>query len=124
MLLASVEPKSDMGPMASALRTKDADELTRDYVATTLIDEYNSRNQHRGQPSRSSNHRHILSRKRSADAILLKTGSAAQMIPAILTSPLVPSLPLWETSEKDVRINIMMFAIFATVRATARAIDI
>lgn len=32
-----------MEPIAAALRTKDADELTWDYVATTLIYEYNYR---------------------------------------------------------------------------------
>lgn len=43
MLLASIDPKSAMEPIAAALRTKDADDLTWEYVATTLIDEYNSR---------------------------------------------------------------------------------
>lgn len=43
MLLASIDPTSNMEPIAAALRTKDADDLTWDYVATTLIDEYNAR---------------------------------------------------------------------------------
>lgn len=43
MLLASIDPSSDMEPIAAALRTKNADELTWEYVATTLIDEHNSR---------------------------------------------------------------------------------
>lgn len=39
MLLASIDPKCTLESTAAALRTKDIDELTWDYVATTLIDE-------------------------------------------------------------------------------------
>lgn len=41
-LLASMDQTSEMEPIAAALRTKDADDLTWDYVSTTLIDEYNA----------------------------------------------------------------------------------
>lgn len=43
MLLASIDPQSFLESTAAALRTKDTSELTWDYVATTLIDEYNAR---------------------------------------------------------------------------------
>ena len=43
MLLASIDPSSTMEPIAAALRTEDADDLIWDYVATTLIDEYNAK---------------------------------------------------------------------------------
>eukprot|EP00171_Calliarthron_tuberculosum_P008425 IDg8425t1 len=43
MLLASINPDCVLESTAAALRTKDATELTWDYVATTLIDEYNAR---------------------------------------------------------------------------------
>lgn len=43
MLLASVDPSSKLEPIAAALRTKDAAELTWEYVDETLIDEYNAR---------------------------------------------------------------------------------
>ena len=43
MLLASVDPSSDMESISAALRTKDANELTWEYVTTTMIDEYNAR---------------------------------------------------------------------------------
>ena len=43
MLLASIDPKCPLESTAAALRTKDASELTWEYVATTLIDEYNAR---------------------------------------------------------------------------------
>lgn len=43
MLLASIDPNCTLESTAAALRTKEASELTWDYVATTLIDEYNAR---------------------------------------------------------------------------------
>lgn len=43
MLLASINPKCSLESTAAALRTKDAKELTWEYVTTTLIDEYNAR---------------------------------------------------------------------------------
>ena len=43
MLLASIDPKCSLESTAAALRTKDVSELTWDYVATTLIDEYNAK---------------------------------------------------------------------------------
>lgn len=43
MLLASINPDSALESTAAALRTKEVSELTWDYVATTLIDEYNAR---------------------------------------------------------------------------------
>ena len=43
MLLASIDPKCPLESTAAALRTKDIGELTWDYVATTLIDEYNAK---------------------------------------------------------------------------------
>lgn len=39
MLLASIDPSSPLEVTAAALRTKDASELTWDYVTVTLIDE-------------------------------------------------------------------------------------
>lgn len=44
MLLASIDPTSDLEAIAVALRTMDVAELTWEYVTTTLIDEYNARN--------------------------------------------------------------------------------
>lgn len=44
MLLASIDPQGPLESTAAALRTKDVSDLTWDYVATTLIDEYNARN--------------------------------------------------------------------------------
>lgn len=44
MLLASIDPDCVLESTAAALRTKDVAELTWDYVATTLIDEYNAKN--------------------------------------------------------------------------------
>ena len=59
MLLASVDPLSNMESIAAALRTKDASDLTWEYVTTTLIDEYNAKqktdskgNKHRGRKNR------------------------------------------------------------------------
>jgi gag-polypeptide of LTR copia-type len=43
MLLASIPPDSPLEITAAALRTKDIAELTWEYVATTLIDEYEAR---------------------------------------------------------------------------------
>lgn len=43
MLLASIDPTCSLESTAAALRTKDVTELTWDYVATTLIDEYNAK---------------------------------------------------------------------------------
>lgn len=43
MLLASIDPNCSLESTAAALRTKEVSELTWDYVATTLIDEYNAR---------------------------------------------------------------------------------
>jgi len=43
MLLASLDPQCSLEATAAALRTKDISELTWDYVATTLIDEYNAK---------------------------------------------------------------------------------
>lgn len=43
MLLASIDPNCSLESTAAALRTKEITELTWDYVATTLIDEYNAR---------------------------------------------------------------------------------
>jgi len=43
MLLASIDPNCTLESTAAALRTKEVTELTWDYVATTLIDEYNAR---------------------------------------------------------------------------------
>ena len=40
MLLASIDPESEMEVIAAALRTKDADNLSWEYVTTTLIDEF------------------------------------------------------------------------------------
>ncbi len=40
MLLASIEPDCFLESRAAALHTKEVDELTWDYVATTFIDEY------------------------------------------------------------------------------------
>jgi len=53
MLLASIDPTSELEPIAAALRTKDADDLTWDYVATTLIDEYNARHKAGNKPRKS-----------------------------------------------------------------------
>ena len=49
MLLASIDPDSDMESIAAALRTKDAKELTWEYVTTTMIDEFNSKNKSEGK---------------------------------------------------------------------------
>lgn len=43
MLLSSIEPFSMMEPIAAALRTKDSDDLTWEFVSTTIIDEYNAK---------------------------------------------------------------------------------
>ena len=43
MLLASIDPTSEMESIAAALRTKDAEELTWEFVSTTLIDEFRAR---------------------------------------------------------------------------------
>ena len=43
MLLASINPSCSLESTAAALRTKESSELTWDYVATTLIDEYKAR---------------------------------------------------------------------------------
>ncbi len=43
MLLASIEPDSALESTAAALRTKDIEDLSWEYVARTLIDEYNAR---------------------------------------------------------------------------------
>lgn len=43
MLLPSIDPKSSLEPTAAALRTQAANDLTWNYVATTLTDEYNAR---------------------------------------------------------------------------------
>lgn len=43
MLLASIDPSCSLESTAAALRTKAISELTWDFVATTLIDEYNAR---------------------------------------------------------------------------------
>lgn len=42
-LLAAIGCESAMEPAAAALRTKEIDMLTWDYVSTALIDEYNAR---------------------------------------------------------------------------------
>lgn len=41
MLLASMDPSCPLETTAATLRTKETAELTWDYAATTLIDEYN-----------------------------------------------------------------------------------
>ena len=46
MLLASIDPNCPLESTAAALRTKDVTELTWEFVATTLIDEYNARKSH------------------------------------------------------------------------------
>lgn len=43
MLLASIDTKCSLESTAAALCTKDTSDLTCEYVATTLIDEYNAR---------------------------------------------------------------------------------
>lgn len=43
MLLSSIDPKGTFDSTAATLRTKDTSGLTWEYVATTLIDEYNVR---------------------------------------------------------------------------------
>ena len=43
MLVASIDPNCALESTATALRTKDSSDLTWDYVATTLIDEYKAR---------------------------------------------------------------------------------
>ena len=57
MLLASIDPKCDLESTAAALRTKDVKDLTWDYVATTLIDEYNARNVTSGRSNKTRNRR-------------------------------------------------------------------
>lgn len=60
MLLASINPKCHLESTAVALRTKDISDLTWDYVATTLIDEYNAEGVSgvvSGSKSRVKNHR-------------------------------------------------------------------
>lgn len=42
MLLASIDPSCSLESAAAALRTQEISELTWDYVATTLTDEYNA----------------------------------------------------------------------------------
>ena len=63
MLLASIDQNCSLESTAAAIRTKDASELNWDYVATTLIDEYNaksttsnsSRSRHRRKKGRRGN---------------------------------------------------------------------
>ena len=43
MFLASMNPDYKLEPTAAVLRTKEVSDLTWDYVATSLIDEYNAR---------------------------------------------------------------------------------
>jgi len=43
MLLASIDPECSLESTSAALRTKDPEDLTWEYVATTLIDEYNAK---------------------------------------------------------------------------------
>lgn len=43
MLPASVDPNSDTKPIAAAFGTKNFDEITWQYVKTTLIIEFNAR---------------------------------------------------------------------------------
>lgn len=66
MLLASIDPTSDMEPIAAALRTKDADDLTWDYVSTTLIDESNARHTADTKRSRSNKRKTKKKGKRNA----------------------------------------------------------
>lgn len=54
MLLASIDPYCSLESTAAALRTKAVSELTWDYVATTLIDEYNAREMSKPNGSGSS----------------------------------------------------------------------
>ena len=57
MLLASIDPTCSLEPTAAALRTKSISELTWDYVATTLIDEYNARHASSTRPNKTRNRR-------------------------------------------------------------------
>ena len=69
MLLASIEPTCDLEPIAAALRTKDAQDLTWAYVTTTLIDEHNARRKmtsnnkvsrkFRGRTAHKAKHAHV-----------------------------------------------------------------
>lgn len=65
MLLASIDPNSEMEAIAAALRTKDADDLTWDYVATTLIDEYNARHKTKTKSNKSNKRRNKHKGKKS-----------------------------------------------------------
>ena len=57
MLLASIDPNCFLESTAAALRTKESSELTWEYVATTLIDEYNAKRSSGALGSSSSRHR-------------------------------------------------------------------
>ena len=68
MLLASIDPKCSLESTAAALRTKDVAELTWDYVATTLIDEYNARQASPASFERSGRNRKRRKNKRKGNA--------------------------------------------------------
>ena len=63
MLLASIDPQCPLESTAAALRTKDVVELTWDYVATTLIDEYNARQMPSSSSGRGNRNRSWRKRK-------------------------------------------------------------
>lgn len=60
MLLTSIDPNCALESTAAALRTNEVTELTWDYVATTMIDDYNDKQSSvltSGRISRSKNSR-------------------------------------------------------------------
>jgi len=68
MLLASIDPNCALESTAAALRTKEVVELTWDYVATTLIDEYNAKQCMGSNSGSGRNGRNRRRKKKSASS--------------------------------------------------------
>lgn len=80
MLLASIDPSCSLESTAAALRTKEVSELTWEYVATTLIDEYNakvSRGGSSGNPKKSKSKRRNGSRSANQSGNMDNNGSGS-----------------------------------------------
>lgn len=79
MLLASIDPTSELEPIAAALRFKDGADLTWEYVATTLIDEFNSRQGPRTKSGRAERKREIRKNKSATRSdVIQEYGSSSE----------------------------------------------
>eukprot|EP00171_Calliarthron_tuberculosum_P005278 IDg5278t1 len=102
MLLASINLDCVLESTAAALRTNYSAELTWDYVATTLIDEYNARQIPMTDSSRRTRNRNRRSSKNTARALAVALKGAQNDVPENRRSVQCYFCGKWATLKSDV----------------------